>query len=187
MQLPIETERLILRNWRDQDRDLFYEINSDEQVMQFFPFRRNRNQADEMMDFLRDGISQNGFGFTPVELKKTVECLGFCGLHTCADDLGLPKGSVEIGWRLSSRYWGKGYASEAARQWLEFGFRHLKLGEIVSFAVHDNHASTAVMQRIGMTADPGHDFDHPGVPDKFPELKRHVFYRITARQWQEMQ
>ena len=151
---PLETDRLILRNWQDSDRELFYEINSDEQVMAFFPFRRTRHQANEMMDFLAGEISKNGFGFTPVELRKTRECIGFCGLHKCAEDLNFPKGSVEIGWRLSSRFWGKGYASEAAMKWLEFGFSRLSLDKIVSFAVHDNHASTAVMQRIGMRADP---------------------------------
>ena len=90
----LETDRLILRNWRETDRELFHEINSDEQVMQFFPMRRNRYQSDQMMDHVRDGISRNGFGFTPVELKKTGECLGFCGIHYCGEELNLPAGTV---------------------------------------------------------------------------------------------
>lgn len=183
----LETERLISRNWRETDRELFHEINSDEQVMQFFPIRRNRYQSDQMMDFLRDGIAQNQMGFTPIELKKTGECLGFCGLHYCGEELKLPKGTVEIGWRLSPRYWGKGYASEAARAWLEYGFAKMNLKEIVSFAVHNNHASIAVMKRIGMLADPKRDYDHPAIPEKFAELRRHSFYALTKDQWQAQQ
>jgi RimJ/RimL family protein N-acetyltransferase len=179
----LETKRLILRNWYETDRDLFHEINSDEQVMQFFPMRRNRYQADQMMDYVRDGVTENGYGFTPLELKKTGECLGFCGLHICGPELNLPSGTVEIGWRLSPRYWGQGYATEAALKWLEYGFIKLDLDEIVSFAVHNNFASIAVMKRIGMHADPKRDYDHNGVPDKMPELKRHVFYAISKQQW----
>ncbi|MGB7336651.1 MAG: GNAT family N-acetyltransferase [Salaquimonas sp.] len=179
----LQTDRLILRNWEERDRELFYEINSDEQVMQFFPFRRNRYQSDQMMDHLKKGISKDGHGFTAIELKKTKECVGFCGLHVCAPDLNLPDGTVEIGWRLSSKHWGKGYATEAALKWLEYGYETLRLDRIVSFAVHDNHASTAVMKRIGMSAWPEGDFDHDGVPAKMPHLKRHVFYELSRLDW----
>ena len=97
----------------------------------------------------------------------------------------LPEGTVEIGWRLAPEFWGRGYASEAARAWLDRGFRDMGLDEIVSFAVRDNLRSVAVMQRIGMVADPGRDFDHPGVPDELPQLKPHVFYALKRSAWLE--
>jgi RimJ/RimL family protein N-acetyltransferase len=176
---PIRTERLILRNWRDEDRPLFHRINSDERVMEFFPFRRSRAEADAKLDAFRAEIEHDGFGWTAAEVAQTGECIGFVGLHG-AENKPVPNaGAVEIGWRLAPEYWGKGYVSEAARAWLAFGFETVNLDEIVSFAVWNNTRSTAVMERIGMRRDPARDFDHPGVPDSHPHLKRHFFYAIS--------
>lgn len=180
---PSETERLIIRNWEDQDRDLFFEINSDDRVMAFFPFRRDRAQSDEFMDRIRAEIATRGYGFAALELKETGETIGFAGLMPTGIVPSLAEGCVEIGWRLAPRFWGKGYATEAAERLLAFGFEVLELPEIVSFAVWNNHASTAVMRRIGMVADPAGDFDHPNVPDTHPHLKRHVLYRLDASAW----
>jgi RimJ/RimL family protein N-acetyltransferase len=73
--------------------------------------------------------------------------------------------------------------TEAAKQWLRVGFEQLRLGEIVSFAVWNNHRSTAVMERIGMRRDPDLDFNHPNVPLTHPALKPHVVYRLSAEDW----
>ncbi|MEZ5870606.1 MAG: GNAT family N-acetyltransferase [Nitratireductor sp.] len=183
MTFLLGTDRLIIRNWRDDDATLFFEINSDPRVMEFFPFVRNREQSDEVMRHLRDLIAGNGYGFTALELRDTGECIGFCGLSPTRID-GLPDGMTEIGWRLAVRHWGKGYVTEAAKALLSYGFIELGLDEIVSFAVHDNHRSTSVMQRIGMTRDAARDFDHPIVPDTMPHLKRHVFYTLQRLDWQ---
>ncbi|RWK55174.1 MAG: GNAT family N-acetyltransferase [Mesorhizobium sp.] len=181
---PIRTERLILRNWEDRDRDLFYRINSDERVMEFFPFRRDRAAADAKMDEFRAWIAEDGYGFAAAEIIETRQCIGFVGLLDTDHLPFLPAGTVEIGWRLAPEFWGHGYVTEAAEAWLAYGFETLALDEIVSFAVRDNSRSTAVMERLGMTADPASDFDHPGIPDSHARLKRHVFYRLTAKDWQ---
>ncbi|WP_367718607.1 GNAT family N-acetyltransferase [Nitratireductor sp. GISD-1A_MAKvit] len=180
----IETARLLLRNWRDEDRSLFHRINSDDTVMEFFPFRRNREEADKLMDFIRDGITRNGFGFAAAEVKETGELIGFVGLHRVTGLANLPDGAIEIGWRLAPEFWGKGYVTEAADAWLEFGFETLNLEEIVSFAVAENDRSIAVMRRIGMTRDRDGDFDHPSVPDSQAGLKHHVLYRLSRADWQ---
>jgi ribosomal-protein-alanine N-acetyltransferase len=86
--------------------------------------------------------------------------------------------TVEIGWRLARDAWGYGYATEAARAALAFGFSEVRLDEIVSFTVTANTRSRAVMERIGMTHDPDGDFDHPLLPD-WPH-RRHVLYRLRA-------
>jgi RimJ/RimL family protein N-acetyltransferase len=180
---PMRTERLILRNWEDRDRELFHRINSDERVMEFFPFRRDRAAADAKMDELRAIIDRDGYGFAAAEIAASGQCIGFVGI-TGTDHLPfLPAGTIEIGWRLAPEFWGKGYVTEAAEAWLAYGFEKLGLGEIVSFAVANNHRSTAVMQRLGMTADPSADFDYPDTPDSHPALKRHVFYRLTSKDW----
>ena len=176
---PIRTGRLILRNWEDRDRDLFFRINSDDRVMEFFPFRRDRAESDTFLDRLRDGIAERGYGFSAIEIAATGECIGFCGLKEPDLDPVFPAGTIEIGWRLAPEYWGKGYVTEAAQAWLGFGFEALSLDEIVSFAVWNNFRSTAVMERLGMRRDPAADFDHPNVPDTHPHLRRHVLYRLT--------
>lgn len=172
----LETERLIIRNWKEQDRDLFHFINSDDTVMQFFPFRRDRLASDKMMDELKSNITKDGYGFSALELKETSECIGFCGLADAHAEDGLETGGVEIGWRLAPQYWGKGYVTEAAQRLIVFGFEELVLDEIISFAVKENQKSFAVMERLGMKHDKANDFDHTRVPDTHPQLKPHLFY-----------
>lgn len=180
---PIRTQRLILRNWEERDRALFHRINSDDRVMEFFPFRRDRAQSDALFDRLRHGIDERGFGFAAIERAATGDCMGFAGLYPAEIEPVVPAGSVEIGWRLAPEHWGHGYATETARAWLAFGFETLEFDEIISFAVRTNSRSTAVMRRIGMTRDVAMDFDHPAVPDTHPQLRAHVFYRLTRTQW----
>jgi RimJ/RimL family protein N-acetyltransferase len=174
--IPVRTERLILRNWEEQDRDLFHRINSDDRVMEFFDFRR-----DAVMDKMREEISRDGYGWTAAELAATGECIGFVGLHPVEIPGLAPPGTCEIGWRLSQEFWGRGYASEGAKALLDLGFDRLKLDQIISFAVWSNVRSTAVMERLRMRHDPSADFDHPRVVD--PGLKRHVLYRLTREGW----
>lgn len=179
--IPIRTERLILRNWEERDRDLFHRINSDDRVMEFFDFRRDRKTADAVMDKMREEISRDGFGWTAAELAASGECIGFIGLHRVEMPGLAADGICEVGWRLAPEFWGKGFASEGAAALLDFGFRELDLQEIISFAVWSNLRSTAVMERLGMRRDPTADFDHPRVLD--PRLKRHVLYRLKREDW----
>jgi RimJ/RimL family protein N-acetyltransferase len=181
--MRLETERLVIRNWEDRDRDLFHRINSDDEVMRFFPFRRSRAEADAFLDRIRAENEARGYGFSALELKETGECIGFAGLHADNVAPSRPPDTVEIGWRLAPEFWGKGYVSEAAEALLAFGFETLGRDEIISFAVWNNDRSTAVMRRIGMTAEPESDFDHPRVPDTHPQLKRHVFYSLKRDDW----
>lgn len=180
---PIHTQRLILRNWEGRDRNLFHRINSDERVMEFFPFRRTRTQSDAKVDEFRQAIDADGYGWTAAEIAATGECIGFVGLNGTDHIEFLPAEMIEIGWRLAPEFWGRGYVTEAAQAWLAYAFQTLHLNEVVSFAVLNNRRSTAVMERLGMTADPGMDFDHPSVPDSHPHLKRHTFYRMTKENW----
>jgi RimJ/RimL family protein N-acetyltransferase len=179
----IRTPRLILRNWEERDRDLFHRINSDPAVMEFFPFRRDRAQADAKMDELQTAIDRDGFGFAAIEVAETGRCQGFAGLSRPNDLPMFPPDAIEIGWRLAPESWGKGYATEAAQAWLAFGFEKLRLEEIVSFAVASNRRSTAVMERIGMERDPGADFDHPAIGEEHAHLRRHVVYRLRRENW----
>ncbi|WP_099864682.1 GNAT family N-acetyltransferase [Pararhizobium haloflavum] len=180
--IPLKTDRLVIRNWQEGDRDLFHEINSDPQVMQYFPFRRDRSASDAKMDELRDQIEERGMGFTALELKETGETIGFAGLHRDALDI-FPPETIEIGWRLAVRHWGKGYVTEAGRELLRWGFEDLKLPRVICFAVAGNARSIAVMHRLGLRPRAELDFDHPLVDEARPDLRRHVFYELTREQW----
>jgi RimJ/RimL family protein N-acetyltransferase len=181
--LILNTPRLLIRNWRDDDRDLFHEINSDPVVMEYFPHLRSRAESDALLDFIRDGIRERGLGFYALAHADTDEPIGFCGLAPVTVEGIFPDGAIEIGWRLAHRHWGKGYVTEAGRALLRHGFETHGLDEIVSFAVMNNRRSTAVMERIGLKRQPERDFDSPRIPDAMPHLKRHALYALTAEEW----
>jgi RimJ/RimL family protein N-acetyltransferase len=182
---PIETDRLRIRNWLDTDRPLFAEINADPKVMEFFPRRRERAEADALMDEARRRIEATGLGFFALALKHDDTPIGFCGLAVTDLKPFLPLGAVEIGWRLALPFWGKGFVTEAGRALLHYGFADRDLDEIVSFAVGGNKRSIAVMRRLGLRHDPARDFDHPRVPDTHPHLKHHVLYSLSKNSWEQ--
>lgn len=181
--LPLETERLIIRNWRAEDQPAFHEVNSDDTVMAFFPFRRDRATCDALLEVLATGIDRIGFGFAALVRKEDGACLGMCGMAPLELPGIFPAGTVEIGWRIAHRHWSHGYVTEAARALVAAGFTTLGLDEIVAIAVPENTRSTAVMARLGMTRDLSCDFDHPKVPDSAPALKRHGTWRLTKSEW----
>jgi RimJ/RimL family protein N-acetyltransferase len=170
----IRTERLLLRSWRQGDREPFAALNADPKVMAFFPAPLSRAESDALMERIQAGIETRGWGFWALEVPGQHPFIGFVGLSVPE---GLPCSPyVEIGWRLARAHWGRGYASEAARAALRFGFERLGLPEIVAFTAEGNRRSRALMERIGMRRDEGGDFEHPRVPVGHP-LRWHVLYR----------
>lgn len=172
----IETERLILRQWKESDRDVFAELNGSHENMAFFPRPFTREESDAFIDKTISLINQNGFGLFAVEIKETSEFIGFTGLNRPTYQTHFTP-CVEIGWRIHQRFWGKGYATEAALGVLDFAFQELKLEEVVSFTSHLNIPSIKVMERIGMIHDPKGDFNHPNVEEGH-KLRPHTLYRI---------
>jgi ribosomal-protein-alanine N-acetyltransferase len=177
----MRTERLILRRWRDSDREPFAAINADPVVMEFFPAKLSRADSDATIARIEAGFDEYGFGLWAVELAGTAEFIGFTGLSVPRFTAHFTP-AVEIGWRLARSAWGHGYATEAARGALTTGFTDHGLAEIVSFTTTMNTRSRAVMARLGMSHDPHEDFDHPTIGEGSP-LRRHVLYRLTAQQW----
>ena len=177
----LSTDRLLLRNWRDSDREPFAALNADPAVMEHFPAPQTREQSDGLIDRNRPLIDERGWGLWALEVKETGDFIGFTGLSVPSFEAHFMP-AVEIGWRLAKGAWGNGYASEAARAALAHGFGPAGLGEIVSFTATTNVPSQRVMQRIGMRHDEAGDFDHPRIADGH-RLKRHVFYRIDRAQW----
>lgn len=184
MTLMIQTKRLILRQWREEDLETFAQLNADPRVRQYFPKILSRKESDESVKLMSDHIQRCGWGFWAAALIQTGEFIGFIGLEDVYFSAHFTKTpAVEIGWRLAFNHWGKGYATEGAKAALQYGFEALKLKEIVSFAVLQNMRSRRVMQKIGMHHDPKDDFDHPKLPEGHP-LRRHVLYRLNSSEWQ---
>lgn len=174
----LRTERLLLRQWRHDDLAPFADLNADRRVMEHFPAPFSRAESDDMVDRLRAHFSAWGFGLWAVEVVGGPSFIGFAGL--CRPRFEAPfTPCVEVGWRLGAAHWGRGYATEAARAAVAFGFAHAGLEEIVSFTVPGNHRSRRVMEKLGMRHDPADDFDHPSLPAGHP-LRRHVLYRLRA-------
>lgn len=171
----LRTERLLLRPFEDDDRAGFAELNADPAVMEHLPTPLTRAESDAMVERIRGQFEEHGFGLWALELEGTGAFLGFTGLSRPRFTAPFTP-CVEVGWRLARAHWGHGYATEAAREAVRFGFENLGLAELVSFTVPENFRSRRVMERLGFTHHPGDDFDHPLLPVNSP-LRRHVLYR----------
>ncbi len=186
----LQTERLILREWQEQDRAAFANLNADPEVMRHFPALLSRAESDALLERIQQHFARHGYSLWAVEVRgdtgltgasetspaDSSPCIGFTGLHTA--DFAAPfTPAVEIGWRLAREAQGHGYATEAARAVLAFAFERLRLPEIVSFTSVQNAASRRVMEKIGLRHNPADDFEHPGLPPGHP-LREHVLYRL---------
>lgn len=175
----LETERLVLRPWRDSDRGPWAALNADPEVMEQFPSTLQRAESDDRLDRFVAHHVAHGFGPLVVERRDVSGLLGVAGLEFAPTNLPISP-CVEVLWRFARDAWGHGYATEAARAALADGFGRLGLREIVSFTATTNLRSQAVMQRLGMQHDQAADFDHPALP-LGDRLSRHVVYRATGR------
>ena len=177
----LTTARLLLREWRDADREPFAELNADPRVAEFLSGTRDRAASDAFVDGIIARWFSDGHGLWAVERREDEAFLGFVGLAAPSFEAAFTP-CVEVGWRLAPAAWGHGYATEGARAAVRFGFEDIGLEEIVSFTVPDNVRSRAVMERLGMTHDPADDFDHPSFSDGH-RLRRHVLYRLRRATW----
>jgi RimJ/RimL family protein N-acetyltransferase len=170
------TGRLLLRRWKDADREPFRQLNADARVMEFMPKILTAQESDALVDRAELHFERNGFGPFAAELRQNGAFLGFIGLSIPRFDVPFMP-AVEIGWRLAADYWGQGLATEGARELLRYGFEELGLSSVVSFTADANTRSRRVMEKLGMTHDSGDDFEHPDLPEGHP-LRHHVLYRL---------
>lgn len=168
--------RVLLREWTADDLAPFAALNADPRVMQHFPSPLTRAESDA---FVRDRIvrqfAERGFGLWAVEVPDVAPFAGYVGLLVQTFEAEFTP-CVEIAWRLAFSHWGNGYATEAARAAIAFGFTEAGLDEIVSFTVPANHRSVAVMTRLGMHY--AGEFEHPRLPAGHT-LRGHVLYRLA--------
>jgi ribosomal-protein-alanine N-acetyltransferase len=179
----IHTERLVLRRWRDGDQDDFAALNSDPVVMEHFPGVLSREQSDQMIRQIELHFEEFGYGLWAVDIRWAAKFIGFCGLAVPTFHTHFTP-AVEVGWGFTRDEWGNGYATEAARAAVDFGFEEARLDEVLSWTIPANQRSVGVMTRLGMTRAPELDFDHPRLLDD-DRLRRHIVYRLTRDDWEQ--
>jgi RimJ/RimL family protein N-acetyltransferase len=186
----LTTDRLILRTWKPNDIPLMAAISSDPLVMKHFPAIQDITATQTLINRVNEHYATFGYALYAVETKDTHAFIGFVGLNHPSFEIphfhpkNLP--IVEIGWRLSSQQWRKGYATEAAKAVLHYAFTVLNLDEIISFTVVANTKSRRVMEKIGLRHSESDDFDHPKLGEDSP-LRRHVLYRLIRDDYQVQQ
>lgn len=172
----IKTARLILRPWRDSDLPLFAEQNADPVVMRYLVGPLSREQSDAYAAQAMQHLADTGYGKWAVEAPGVAPFIGAVGLSRVRFEASFTP-AVEVAWRLHRHYWGRLYATEAARAAIDDGFTRVGLNEIVALTALGNIASQRVMERLGMTRTI--EFDHPLVAED-SALRRHVLYRLAA-------
>lgn len=174
----VSTPRLLLRPWRESDREAFAAMNANPEVRRFFQGRLRREESDALIE--RYEAERRVFGYATWALERRGDgaLVGSGGLARLAE--GMPRApGVQLGWLLGREYWGRGYATEAARASMEYGFTRLDLAEVVAVTAVINAPSRRVMERLGMRRRPREDFDHPLIDERSP-LRAHVLYRTLA-------
>lgn len=147
----LETERLTMRPWTRDDIEVYAELFSNDEIMRFSLMRRGmtREEAAESLERHVAHFEKHGYGYWAVTPKDVGRIVGYTGLQVpyWFPDL-LP--SVEVGYRYHPDHWGRGYATEAARASLRYGFETAGLEEIIAIYEPANVRSGMVMERIGM-------------------------------------
>ena len=175
MSFRLQTNRLELRSWTEADFEPLARMNADPRVTQHFPHPITRAQSEATFNKLQSTELETGITFWALTHENAF--IGFCGLaHVTFEANFTP--AVEVGWRLHPDAWGQGFASEAGRACLDYGFRNLGLDRIIAFTAHSNLRSENVMRRLGMQKIG--EFDHPKIPEGNP-VQNHLLYEIKAQ------
>lgn len=174
----IETPRLLLRDWKEEDSASFSRMNSDKEVMKYFPKTLSAEETTGLYQKILTEFKESGYGLYAAEIKENNEFIGFIGFHKALFDADFTP-CIEIGWRLKKEAWGKGYATEGALACLEYGARELKFPDIYSFTASINQPSRNVMEKSGLNYIK--HFDHPNMKEG-SKLVDHVLYHIHYEQ-----
>jgi len=170
----IETERLRVRAWRDEDIAPFSILNSDPEVLRYLGIRGTAEESRAFVARQQAMQAELGHCLWALERKEDGALLGFCGVRPGVP--GTPiENDMEIGWRLGSGYWRRGYAREAASACLDWSFGTAGVPRVVAITVEGNMRSRGLMERLGLVRHPELDFLHPILPEGHP-LKPHISY-----------
>jgi RimJ/RimL family protein N-acetyltransferase len=172
-----ETPRLIIRDWRDSDREPWAAMGRDPEVMAHLGPLMERPETDMLLDRQRAIQARLGHTFWALESRETGDFLGFCGLKIMPERIPGLEDTIEIGWRLKRDAWGKGYAREAAEASLNWGWANLSADRICAITTPGNVRSWGLMERLGMKRRHDLDFMHPALAANDP-LAPHITYEM---------
>ena len=172
----LQTSRLILRNWKQNDIEPFAILNSDPRVCEFLPNVLSQEETLTSVIKIQSHFKKHAFGLFAVELISTKTFIGFVGLKYFSFDSHFTP-SVELAWRLSWENWGQGLATEAAQKVAQYGFETLSLPEILAITAKRNQRSRRVMEKLGMFTNEDENFLHPQIEYNH-RLSEHVLYRF---------
>ncbi|GGD61638.1 GNAT family N-acetyltransferase [Erythrobacter arachoides] len=180
-----ETDRLVLRDWRDGDAEAFFAATNTPAVMRWLGGVMDDDARAAQLARVRTCHANHGFCFWIVQRKAdgghlSGEVLGFCGLKRADAPGSSVVGAMEAGWRLREDAWGHGYAKEAAAAALALGFERFAADRIVALTVDGNAPSWGLMTRLGMQRRADLDYQDPRYG---PDLNPTIVYAITADQW----
>ena len=174
------TERLILRDWRDEDWTPFWEGTNTSAVMRWLGGVCDDAAKAAAQERILSYSRENGHTFWAVERKDDGAILGFCGLKR-SNQKGGPIGMMEVGWRLRQDAWGKGYAKEAARASLDQAFDHFGTDEVIAMTVQGNTPSWGLMLRLGMRRREDLDFRSKDFDAASGLI---IVYSISRKEWE---
>ncbi|MEC9108985.1 MAG: GNAT family N-acetyltransferase [Pseudomonadota bacterium] len=176
-----ETDRLILRDWREEDWPLFWEATNTPSVMRWLGGICDGAKRDAAQQRLLSYEREHGHTFWCTERRGDGAILGFCGLKR-SNQAGGPLGMMEAGWRLREDAWGKGYAREAATATLDLAFDRFGADEVIAMTVQRNTASWGLMQRLGMRRREDLDFDNAEFDEEDPVI---IVYSVDRESWMD--
>jgi ribosomal-protein-alanine N-acetyltransferase len=161
MEFIIETERLYLRKINRQDIDDLFEMDSDPEVHKFIENNpvSSKEQIAEVVDMLNRQYEENGIARWAVVEKQSLECIGWAGLKYFRETVNNHKGFYELGYRFKQKHWGKGYATEASKAIIEFGFKNLGIDSIFAITHPGNKNSIKVLEKSGFELIEQFDYD----------------------------
>ena len=177
MSFRIETQRLIIREWSENDFSPFLEIATDPDVMRYIGpgIAWTHGQAEEFLARQNENVTRHGFCVGALESKADGQLLGHCGIQYLGST-----GDVEVGWWLARKQWGRGFATEAGRGALAFAFEELNLDWVIAIAHPENKPSHRVMERLGMQFQRRFKGRELGLPRAEAEM---LSYRVLRQEF----
>lgn len=173
--LALESDRVLLRGWLESDLEPWINLNLDPINLRYFPRTYSAEESQESFTRIAERLEENPTGLWAAEEKSSGEFMGFVGIaHQAIDGVSFMP-CYEIGWRLDKKYWGKGYATEAATVVLKYGLEEIGIPQIYSYTAVGNLPSIKVMRKIGLRERPELAFEHPKIEVGNP-TKSHVVF-----------
>lgn len=152
MNLILETERLLIREMRHEDAEALFDMDSNPNVHTYL-WQKPYTTIDDIhtyIEMVRKQYERNNIGRFSTIIKATNELIGWTGIKYIDDHVENGKTNFyDYGYRLNEKHWNKGYATEASKAWLDYGFNQMNIKEMNAYTHFDNGASNHVLQKVG--------------------------------------